>query len=125
MFEKYAVVIVPSSFNDDDDDVVRPPSIVSIHSLIQEAFETSRSENMGRDYSSTAVMGVNSDGSIDSEYCNRWDGAIAPAKTCSQCSHFVSFATTSVEQCDGACFLFMDSAGSSDPIATICKGYSA
>jgi len=50
---------------------------------------------------------------------------IAPAKTCSQCAHFVSFATTSVEQCDGACFLLMDSAGSSDPIATICKDYRA
>lgn len=122
MFEKYAVVIVPSSFNNDE---VRPPSIVSIHSLIQEAFETSRSENMGRDYSSTAVMGVNSDGSLDSEHCSRWDDAIAPAKTCSQCAHFVSFATTSAEQCDGDCFLFMDSAGSDDPIATICKGYTA
>jgi len=51
--------------------------------------------------------------------------AIASIKVCSQCAHFVSFATTSVEQCDGACFLFMDSAGSNDPIATICKGYRA
>lgn len=51
--------------------------------------------------------------------------AIASSKVCSQCVHFVSFVTTAREQCDGACFLFMDSAGSGDTIAAICKGYKA
>ena len=64
MFGRYAVVVVPRRYDQDgcpDFPKINNSMLVSIHLNYPEAVSVSRSENMGRDYSSTQVMGVTED----------------------------------------------------------------